>query len=160
MHGFSAYIGILPLPRFPCTQLTHNSTSQGPHALWRKIHLAPHWLMCPSIKSPCCHLMFIFSTSFLLMVDCSSLRVLFVRHLKEYPLRGSSHKRSPYKYDQRDGEIWFSWSPTSNSWNMFSKSLRAAFIALTVLAGSISATQSLSVKLTGMFQVSLHMWNL
>ena len=36
---------------------------------------------------------------------------------------------------------------------MFSKSLRAAFIALTVLAVSISATQSLSVKLTGMFQV-------
>ena len=64
--------------------------------------------MCPFIKSPRCHLMFIFSTSFLikkLMVDCSSLRVLFVRHLKEYPLRGSSHKRSPYKYDQRDGEI-------------------------------------------------------
>jgi len=36
---------------------------------------------------------------------------------------------------------------------MFSKSLRAAFVALTVLAVTISATQSLSVKLTGIFQV-------
>lgn len=40
---------------------------------------------------------------------------------------------------------------------MFSKSLRAAFVALTVLAVSISATQSLSVKVTGMFQISSYM---
>ena len=40
---------------------------------------------------------------------------------------------------------------------MFSKSLRAAFVSLTILTVSISATQSLSVKVTGMFQVFLHL---
>jgi len=46
--------------------------------------------------------------------------------------------------------------PISRSYNMFSKSVRTAFVALTALAVSTSATQSLSVKLTGVFQVSLH----
>jgi len=38
---------------------------------------------------------------------------------------------------------------------MFSKSVRAAFVALTALAVSISATQSLSIKVNGIFHVSL-----
>jgi len=38
---------------------------------------------------------------------------------------------------------------------MFSKSLRAVFLALTALAVSISATQSLSVKITGILWVSI-----
>jgi peptidyl-Lys metalloendopeptidase len=40
---------------------------------------------------------------------------------------------------------------------MFSKSVRAAVVALTALAVSISATQSLSVKVKGIFHVSLPM---
>ena len=38
---------------------------------------------------------------------------------------------------------------------MFSESVRAAFLALTALAVSISATQSLSIKVQGIFHVSL-----
>jgi peptidyl-Lys metalloendopeptidase len=40
---------------------------------------------------------------------------------------------------------------------MFSKSVRAAFVTLTALAVSISATQSLSIKVNGISHVSLPM---
>jgi len=95
----------------PCTQRKGLIRCEGKSSLHRD-------LAQTIVKSPCCHLKFIFSTGFLikeahtsLIVDCSSLRVLFVRHLKEHQLRGSSYKRSPYKCDHKDEEIWTQLQP-------------------------------------------------